>query len=134
MTAIAGLDLGERYLDMVRAILSQHVADHDVWAYGSRVTGGAFEASDLDLVVRHPADPRQSCAKLFDLRDAFVESNLPIRVDVMDWARIPETFRREIERGYVVVQRARHEPVLEAPESSPARCYNASPVCQTIDQ
>lgn len=112
MTAIAGLNLAERYLDMVQAILNQHVPDHDVWAYDSRVTGGAFEASDLDLVVRHPADPHQGCAGLFDLRDAFVESNLPIRVDVMDWARIPETFRHEIERGYVVVQRAQYEPTL----------------------
>jgi hypothetical protein len=41
------------------------------------------------------------------LRDALVESNLPIRVDVVDWARIPEAFRREIERAYVVVQEGR---------------------------
>ena len=115
MTAIAGLDLPDRYLEMVRAILRQHVPDHEVWAYGSRVTGGAFEASDLDLVVRHPANPRQGCARLFDLRDAFVESNLPIRVDVMDWARIPESFHREIQRGYVVVQRAQSEPALKMP-------------------
>lgn len=113
MTAIAGLDLPDRYLEMVRAILRQHIPDHEVWAYGSRVTGGAFEASDLDLAVRHPADPHQGCARLFALRDAFVESNLPIRVDVMDWARIPASFRREIERGYVVVQRAQYEPALK---------------------
>jgi uncharacterized protein len=105
MSTGAGLDLSDRYLEMVRAILHQHVPDYDVWAYGSRVTGGAFEASDFDLVVRHPVNPHQVCEKLFDLREAFVESNLPIRVDVMDWARIPESFHHEIERGYVVVQR-----------------------------
>jgi uncharacterized protein len=101
-----GLDLPDRYLAMVREILRRYVPEYDVWAYGSRVTGGAFEASDLDLVVRHPADPHQVCDRLFDLREAFVESNVPIRVDVMDWARIPESFHREIECGYVVVQRA----------------------------
>jgi predicted nucleotidyltransferase len=104
VSALAGLDLPERYLDEVRALLGRHVPDHEVWAYGSRVTGGAFDASDLDLVVRHPADLRLPCAALSDLRDAFVESNLPIRVDVTDWARIPEAFQREIERGYVLVQ------------------------------
>ena len=109
MTAIAGLELAERYLDEVRAILRQHVPDYEVWAYGSRVTGGAFEASDLDLVTRHPADLHQPCENLLDLRDAFVESNLPIRVDVMDWARIPDAFRREIERAHVVVQTAQRE-------------------------
>jgi hypothetical protein len=41
----------------------------------------------------------------------FLESDLPIRVDVMDWARIPPAFRQEIERGYVVVQAAT-EPTM----------------------
>ena len=41
---------------------------------------------------------------LYDLKEAFSESNLPIRVDIMDWARIPVSFHREIERAHVVVQ------------------------------
>jgi len=41
---------------------------------------------------------------LYDLKEAFIESNLPIRVDIMDWARIPVSFHREIERAHVVVQ------------------------------
>ena len=32
------------------------------------------------------------------LRDAFSESNLPILVDVLDWAQIPDSFRQEIIR------------------------------------
>lgn len=98
------LDLPERYLTEVRAILQQYVPDYEVWAYGSRVTGGAYAASDLDLVVRNPHDLLQPCERIFDLIEAFIDSDLPIRVDVMDWARIPESFRREIERAYVVVQ------------------------------
>lgn len=98
------LDLPERYLTEVRAILQRHAPDYDVWAYGSRVTGGAYAASDLDLVVRNPHDLLQPCEQIFDLIEAFIDSDLPIRVDVLDWARIPESFRREIERAYVVVQ------------------------------
>lgn len=98
------LDLPEHYLTEVRAILQRHAPDYDVWAYGSRVTGGAYAASDLDLVVRNPHDLLQPCEQIFDLIEAFIDSDLPIRVDVLDWARIPESFRREIERAYVVVQ------------------------------
>ncbi|MFN3374742.1 MAG: nucleotidyltransferase family protein [Chloroflexus sp.] len=98
------LDLPERYLTKVLAILHQYVPDYDVWAYGSRVTGGAYAASDLDLVVRNPRDLLQPCERIVDLIEAFIESDLPIRVDVMDWARIPDSFRRAIERAYVVVQ------------------------------
>jgi hypothetical protein len=33
-------------------------------AYGSRVTGGAHDGSDLDLVLRNPADPAVALSSL----------------------------------------------------------------------
>jgi len=89
---------------MLLALLQRFVPTAEVWAYGSRVNGDCHEASDLDLVVLNPAAPGAELSGLADLKDALVESDLPIRVDVVDWARIPESFRREIERAYVVVQ------------------------------
>ena len=102
--AASVLHLPGSYLEKIRSILGQHAPQAEVWAYGSRVAGTGQEASDLDLVVRNPGDLNAECPGLFALRNAFVESNLPIRVDVMDWARIPAGFREEIERDYVVVQ------------------------------
>ncbi|HEV7672576.1 MAG TPA: nucleotidyltransferase domain-containing protein [Thermoanaerobaculia bacterium] len=98
---MAGLDLPNRYLDQVLALLRAHAPYAEVWAYGSRVNGDGHEASDLDLVLRNPGNP---AADLFDLKEAFIESNLPIRVDILDWTRIPESFHREIERAHVVLQ------------------------------
>lgn len=104
MSATLALDLPQKYLEQVQALLRAHVPAAEVWAYGSRVTGGGHEASDLDLVLRNPGNLSEEIGALYDLKEAFIESNLPIRVDVMDWACIPESFRREIERGHVVVQ------------------------------
>ncbi len=39
------------------------------------------------------------------LVDDFTESDLPWRVDVVDWATTSESFRRIIERNKVVVQK-----------------------------
>lgn len=100
----ATLDLPQKYLTLVRALLRVHVPEADVWAYGSRVSGGNHEASDLDLVLRNPHDLHAATEALYDLKEALIESNLPIRVDVMDWARIPASFHREIEHAHVVVQ------------------------------
>lgn len=96
---------------MVRAVLSRHLPHAEVWAYGSRVNGDCHEASDLDLVVRNLSGLDEALTDLPDLKDAFVESDLPIRVDVVDWARIPESFRREIELAYVVVRKGGDERV-----------------------
>ena len=101
------LALIPRHREMLEALLQRHLPTADVWAYGSRVNGDCHEASDLDLVVRNPAAPEDELPDLPDLKEALVESNLPIRVDVVDWARIPDTFRREIERAYVAVQEGR---------------------------
>ncbi len=35
--------------------------------------------------------------------EALRESTLPFLVDVHDWARLPDSFHRRIERGYAVV-------------------------------
>jgi predicted nucleotidyltransferase len=98
------LDLPQKYLEQVKALLRAHVPHAEVWAYGSRVTGSGHAASDLDLVLRNPQNLQEETSALSDLKEAFTESNLPIRVDIMDWARIPASFHREIERAHVVVQ------------------------------
>lgn len=78
-------------------LLRTHVPGAQVWAYGSRVTGQAHEGSDLDLVLRHPADLRRPTPGLADLREALQDSRLPMLVDVHDWAELPPAFHDEIE-------------------------------------
>ena len=98
------LDLPERYLSTLLGLLERYVPGAEVWAYGSRVSGEAHEGSDLDLVLRNPAGLEKPVSNLSALMGALKESDLPIVVDVVDWAEIPETFRDEIERGYVMVK------------------------------
>jgi predicted nucleotidyltransferase len=103
----ATLHLPERYLQMIQAILQTHLPNAEVWAYGSRVNGDYYEASDLDLVVRQPEDLSRQQLNLGEVIDAFSESNLPIIVQLVDWARIPNDFHAEIAQNYVVVQQAK---------------------------
>ena len=97
------LDLPLRYRRIVEALLREHVPDAEVWAYGSRVNGESHEGSDLDLVVRGPGLAPLGEGFL-NLLEAIEESNIPILVQVHDWARLPKSFHQEIEREYVVVQ------------------------------
>lgn len=92
------LDLQTEHLAEVRRILRLHVPGRTVRAFGSRVTGTAKPFSDLDLVVMGevPLNFRQLAA----LKDAFADSNLPFRVDVVDWAATGEAFQKIIEAGY----------------------------------
>lgn len=85
---MAKLDLPEHYRHQLVPLLETHVPDAEVWAYGSRVKGRSHDSSDLDLVLRNPADlSKTQMWPLIELREAIRESNLPILVDVLDWAR-----------------------------------------------
>ena len=98
------LALPRRYRDQLEALLSEHVPGVEVWAYGSRVNGRSHDGSDLDLVLRGPAlEPLDG--GFYDLLEAIKKSNIPILVQAYDWAMLPESFHREIERDYVVVQK-----------------------------
>lgn len=96
------LDLAQEHLAEVCRILRLHVPGRTVRAFGSRVQGTAKPFSDLDLAIMGdtPLDFRQLAA----LKDAFADSDLPFRVDVVDWATTGEAFRRIIEEAFEVVE------------------------------
>ncbi len=100
------LDLAPAHLRILRDLLAQHLPEAEVLAYGSRINGGSHAGSDVDLAARHPSTGRLGSQKLTALRTALSESNLPMIVQVQDWARLSESFQHEIARASVVVQRA----------------------------
>lgn len=98
------LHLPEPYLLMVQDILKTYLPTAEVWAYGSRVNGDYYDASDLDLVVRQPGDLSRRQSHLGDVVEAFSDSNIPVIVQIVDWAAISSAFHAEIMVNYVIVQ------------------------------
>ena len=89
-------------MDIVLDILRDLAPEIEVRAFGSRVAWSARETSDLDLALM--TDEQLPTSRMADLREAFSESDLPFKVDLLDWASVAENFRKIIEREYVVVQ------------------------------
>jgi predicted nucleotidyltransferase len=80
----------------VRNILIHHVPEFEVWAFGSRVHGRHLKPhSDLDLAIK-TTNPL-SLNRFLDLKAAFSESDLPYRVDLIDWASTEPGFRTLVE-------------------------------------
>jgi predicted nucleotidyltransferase len=104
MSSARTIDLSAENLALVCAILRDHVPHAEVRAFGSRTTGKARRYSDLDLVViaDGPLPWRVDGA----LREAFSESDLPFKVDVLDWATTSPEFRAIIQAHWLPVQDA----------------------------
>jgi len=73
-----------------------------VCAFGSRVTGTSKKFSDLDLAILGNAP--LSIEVMADLAEAFSESDLPFKVEALDWATTSPSFRKIIQENHVVVQ------------------------------
>jgi predicted nucleotidyltransferase len=88
------IDVKPEHLAVVKAILRKRLAGRSVRCFGSRAIGHAKPASDLDLVVMDglPLSSRQ----LADLAFDFSDSNLPYRVDIAEWNRLTDDFKKSI--------------------------------------
>lgn len=96
MTPVAkkqgALALAPRHLALVRQLLHTHAPHHRAYVFGSRVVLKPGDRSrlkphsDLDLALEGPPlKPEQS----FALREAFSESDLPMRVDLVETGDLP---------------------------------------------
>lgn len=105
------LDIQPNHLAIVRDILHRHVPQYDVWAFGSRTQGRARSYSDLDLVIM--TDEPLPLRVMADLVEDFAESDLPWKVDIVDWASTDAVFRSIIACDRVLVQRGMRPDSVE---------------------
>lgn len=103
----ARLDVPPTTLALLRDLLARHVPRAAVWAYGSRVVGGAHEGSDLDIVLRNARDASAEIEGADDLREAVQQSLIPLLVEIHLWPHLPERFHQQIEQAYAVLQPGR---------------------------
>lgn len=88
--------IASNHLETVKVILLRHVPDREVWIFGSRATGTAKQFSDLDLAVIGTTPLTLSVRASLD--NDFDESELPFKVDVVDWATTNDSFREIIRK------------------------------------
>ena len=95
MTEPRHIDLPAEQRKLVWQILRANLPPEvKVWVFGSRATGRARRYSDLDLAI--DAGRPLTLDETASLADAFSESDLSYRVDIVDWHAIDDRFRQII--------------------------------------
>ncbi len=107
--------LREKDKQTLLQIFSSALLPIEVWAYGSRVNGTAHKGSDLDLVVCSQDRKKLPADVLMELKEKISESNIPIVVELFDLARLPESFRHNIEAKYEILFSSVHTIINEPP-------------------
>ncbi len=88
-------------LKFIKHLILKYVPDAKIKAFGSRVKGTAKKYSDLDIAIQ--ADQSISLLTLSNLEEAFANSDLVYKVDLIDWHRISPEFQQHIEKNCVVI-------------------------------
>ena len=97
------MNLSQQELALVQAILADVVPEYEVRGFGSRVHGRNLKPfSDIDLAVMSET-PLPSDI-LAELQERFSESDLPYKVDIVDYAVASLQFQRIIGQEYEVIQ------------------------------
>ena len=85
------IHLNSEQFEIVANILRQFIPNKQIMAFGSRVKGTTKEFADLDLCVA--GEQPLSYIELINLKEAFSNSDLPFRVDIVDWTKITQEFK-----------------------------------------
>ena len=95
------VDITSEQLKYLLNEMQHYLPDATVWAFGSRVKGSNRPTSDLDLAVH--CDKETARKDLPRLNAALVESDLPFKVQLLDFDRLPENMRDNIREKFVVL-------------------------------
>ncbi len=89
-------------MKIVLSILKRFVPHLTVLVIGSRIHENAKETSDIDLVLMN--EKPLTIDVLSSLHNAFSDSTLPMKVDIVEWATTAESFRKIIQEKNVKIQ------------------------------
>ncbi len=98
------LKIEEKHLKIAKEILSKY--PYSFYIFGSRVKGGAKKLSDIDLCFFDKIPEK----KLMELEEDFEESNLPYKVDIVDWHKCDTNMQKIIKKDMVCLQENSQQP------------------------
>ena len=95
MTRPVHIDLPAEHRRLVLSILRANLQPSTkVWVFGSRASGRARRYSDLDLAI--DAGRPLTLDEIAALAEVFSDSDLPYKVDVVDWNDLEDRWRQTI--------------------------------------
>jgi len=96
-------------LSIITNIIQKRASDCDVLAFGSRFKWTPKDYSDLDLAFVSKNGERLGLKRMGILSEAFMESDLPYRVDIVDYFALSPEFKGVVDGGHEVIFRGEQE-------------------------
>jgi len=115
---------------LIKAIITSEIPACAALAFGSRVNGTHTASSDLDIAI---IASDNHTVPTWDIKEQFMESDIPFKVDVLDYNQTSDSFRKIIDYGYELLFDTRGDRIDETDYllQSPA---NAERLLRSVSQ
>ena len=97
--------VSSKEFDIIINILHSYIKKGKVYAFGSRYKNNNRKFSDLDIAI--DTGEKLSFEFLNILKDAFEESDLPYRVDIIDYNNISDKFKNIVDSCNEIIYNAK---------------------------
>ena len=96
------INIDQEALDLLKFMLNKHIPDATVWLFGSRSTDQIKPHSDIGLAII--ASEPLAASTMAYLETELIESDLPYKVDLVEWSTLDDDFKAVILNHYSVIQ------------------------------
>ena len=96
------INIDAETLVLLKNILKKHIPDATVWLFGPRATTQIKPHSDIDLAIITPKPLLTETMAFLEIE--LMESDLPYKVDLVDWSTLDDAFKTIILNHHEVIQ------------------------------
>ena len=97
------IDLAPEHKNRLLKVMAEHMPDVEILVYGSRINWRGHDGSDLDIALRTYDLKPIDADRLERLMQAIQSINLPFLVDVHDWLSLPDSFKVEVLKHFILL-------------------------------
>jgi predicted nucleotidyltransferase len=89
------IDLLPAYIDIIKRIINRYIPNSEIKIFGSRANNSSNNNSDIDIAII--SNKKIDLKTLAKIKMAFEESDIPYRVDIIDYMSASENFKKIID-------------------------------------
>lgn len=99
------LNIKQEHIEITKIILNKNISKNvSVWIFVSRVFANSKPYSDLDIALQNNNNETIPLKTLASIKADFIDSDLPWKVDVIDYNSISGIFKENVDATKIKLQ------------------------------
>lgn len=96
------INLEQKYFNLLKEIFgyTSNKINCEIVLFGSRAVGNNSQTSDVDLAIK---SQQQISSLISILKEEIEESNIPYKVDIVEYSKTSEAMRKNIDKEGIII-------------------------------